>query len=177
MRSRRQVPAIVLSLALVAACGGEPFDPRGESELEGEKPDTPAEREEQQATPQSFSAPALPGPGELCPDALCSDEAVCLGGVCHRKCTQALPSCNDVVRGCTAEEVCLPATSFTDACFPATARTGEPCGSEADGAICRAGNLCVQGLDGHARCLKLCRYSCPAAQCVQTTSGCDVCVP
>jgi hypothetical protein len=126
---------------------------------------------------EPLTAPQLPGPGELCPEAACQDNAVCLGGICHRKCAQAVPSCNDVVKGCASDEVCMPATSFTDACFAATARTGEPCGASAEGAICRAGNLCVYGPDDRAYCMKLCRYNCPEAQCVETTSGCAVCLP
>ena len=119
----------------------------------------------------------IPGPGELCPFAECTADAVCLGGLCHKICVQE-STCNDKgATACAANEVCLQATSFSDACFVATAKTGQLCGVEPEYALCRAGNLCVKVDARQPRCLKLCKYGCSAGEvCMSTTNDCQVCV-
>ncbi len=140
---------------------------------------TPAEPEADLGTsqPQPDTLAPLPGPGEVCPAAECTADAICLGGVCHRKCTTQA-QCNEKQQpGCAADEICLPASSFTDACIPAIAKLGELCGPDADGALCQAGMLCINVNEAKARCMKLCEYGCaPGQQCAGASNGCDVCV-
>ena len=165
---------LLLLCASAIHCGGDPFeDPPPKKESPTKTSDEPAKTPQPASTPP----PAPPSAGDLCPTGECEGKSICIGGICYAKCMQASPSCNDIVPACPSGQACLGATSFTDACFPTGARTGELCGPAADGAICRSGNLCVALKDAQPRCLKLCKYNCPAERCVQTQNGCGVCLP
>lgn len=108
-------------------------------------------------------------PLEPCLTGQCGNGMLCIANICHATCNQSDPKCNDKVAECGPETACLPASSFSDACFPA-APVGTPCG---DGTNCQGGTLCVN-TGQQIKCLKLCKYGC-SKQCVKTTTGCDVC--
>lgn len=112
--------------------------------------------------------------GDPCPEADCfSDKLLCIGGVCRIKCVQPKPGCNHAVTECPAGESCLAATTFSDACFPATGKLGDVCDASNP---CSANYICVQ-LSGPATCLALCSLNCQSGeQCLESSQGCKVCV-
>jgi len=113
----------------------------------------------------------LPHPGDPCPFAECTADALCLGGLCMRKCSQM---CNEPTDECVAGEACYAATTFSSACFPdATVDTGGACGAEAR---CKPGNLCVRVNSGGPRCYLLCKLGCNGT-CAQADNGCEFCIP
>ncbi|MCA9667544.1 MAG: hypothetical protein KC503_18215 [Myxococcales bacterium] len=113
-------------------------------------------------------------PGDPCPTGTCGGNAICVAAICRATCTQSPDGCNDKTGACPDGEACFSATSFTDACFSATAQTGQTCGS---GNNCVEGNVCVRINNGSPRCLSLCKYGCqPGQQCVKTSNLCSVCL-
>lgn len=130
--------------------------------------------------PDIYQPPADQGVGvdlptqplDPCLTGKCGADMLCIANLCHRTCDQPDPKCNDKVAGCGAGQACRPASSFSDACFPS-----EPAGSDcSSGQSCEGGTLCVnKGAGKGTICLKLCKYGCGGAQCVQTTNGCNVC--
>jgi hypothetical protein len=114
--------------------------------------------------------------GDPCTFGQCGLNLICGGGTCLTMCTQPTPACNDKVATCGPNEACLEASSFTDACYPATAQPGQPCSD----AICVAGSLCVEVRQGTKtlppKCLKLYQYGCGGAQAAVTDNGCKVCL-
>jgi hypothetical protein len=71
----------------------------------------------------------------------------------------------------------MEASSFTDACYPATAQAGQPCSD----AFCVAGTLCVEVRSGSTtsppKCLKLAKNgNCPSWQRASTDNRCEVCL-
>lgn len=113
----------------------------------------------------------LPHPGDPCPFAECTPDALCLGGVCLRKCSQ---QCNEPTSGeCIDGEACYQATTFSSACFPgATASTGERCGEQVR---CKPKNLCVSVNEGSPRCYLVCKFGC-SGTCVKADNGCEFCI-
>lgn len=121
--------------------------------------------------PDAGKADVLPHAGDPCPFAECTPDALCLGGICLRICSQP---CNEPTDECAAGEACYQATTFSSACFPgATADTGEGCGAEAR---CLPKNLCVRVNNDPARCFLLCKYGCNGS-CYKADNGCEFCVP
>lgn len=117
---------------------------------------------------------ALPTkPGEPCPLGKCAGKLLCIAAICHAPCDQPNPRCNDRVSTCKANQTCRPASSFSDACFPANNKIGGTCGQGI--ALCPGGSLCVRVGTQGARCLQLCKYGC-SGRCVKTTTGCNVCL-
>jgi hypothetical protein len=112
--------------------------------------------------------------GDPCPQADCfSDKLLCIGGVCRAKCTQPKPGCNYAATECPVGTICLEATTFTDACFPADGTLGDPCDVEDP---CGPNLVCVQ-VSGPATCVALCSQGCQAGeQCLETSKNCKVCI-
>lgn len=108
-------------------------------------------------------------PLDPCLTGKCANEMLCIANICHATCNQTDPQCNDKVTECGPQTACRPASSFSDACFPA-APVGTDC---SDGTNCEGGTLCVN-TGTKIKCLRLCKYGC-SKQCVKTTTGCDVC--
>ncbi|MCA9668755.1 MAG: hypothetical protein KC503_24345 [Myxococcales bacterium] len=113
-------------------------------------------------------------PGDNCPLADCfSDTLLCIGGICRVKCAQPKPGCNHAAPECPVGTTCLPATTFTDACFPATGALGDTCDAETP---CGPTLVCVQ-VSGPATCVALCSRGCQAGEeCLETAKSCMVCI-
>ncbi len=111
--------------------------------------------------------------GDPCLTGKCGGDMLCLANICHMLCEQPDTACNDKVASCGAGKACVPASSFSDACF-----SGVPAGSDCSGGqICEGGTLCVKKNKGKGIvCLKLCKYGCGGAPCVSTMNGCNVCL-
>jgi hypothetical protein len=111
--------------------------------------------------------------GDPCTFGKCGANLVCLPnlGKCVKMCTSTNSTCNVKVTSCTASQACLRFSTFTDACYPATAKYLANCTN----LICEQGNLCVDN-GTTDKCLRLCQYGCPSGvSCVGTTNGCSVC--
>jgi hypothetical protein len=117
-------------------------------------------------------------PGVPCLSGACGPNLICMANVCLKMCTNADSKCNAKVATCAANEACMYASSFTDACYPAPRTAGQSC-DETQALFCAQGNLCVRvGTAATLTCLALCQYGCPAKTTCQTTNtGCKVCVP
>lgn len=113
-------------------------------------------------------------PGDPCPHGKCANKMLCFGGVCHARCDQPNAACNDKQSPCKDNQACLPATSFDDACYPATGKENGKCGS---GVLCPGGMSCINLGNNDRRCLKLCKYGCGGKKCITTTKNCKVCSP
>ncbi len=167
-----------------AACGGTIFHPPGDdggkrdgriapSEA-GHLPDGPAKGDG--LTRIDLTA----NPGDPCTYGQCGANLICMANTCLKMCDQPMPGCNDKVATCGANGACMGASSFTDACYPATAQYGQPC-DVTTALFCVGGSLCVAvtagGVTRPPKCLKLCKYGCPTGvTCGKTNNGCDVCL-
>lgn len=117
-------------------------------------------------------------PGVPCLSGQCGPNLICMANVCLKMCNQPMAGCNDLVATCSPKEACMSASSFTDACYPASAALNDRC-DLTQAIFCVQGTLCVK-VDSKpgGRCLKLCKYGCPSGtHCVTTTNHCDVCLP
>jgi hypothetical protein len=110
--------------------------------------------------------------GDPCTYGKCADKLICMANVCLEMCNGG---CGEAAPECPAGIGCYWASDFTGACLPGTAKYLETC---KDGVFCIAGNLCVTTVKGQPpKCLKLCNEGCPpGAPCVETNSGCKICL-
>jgi hypothetical protein len=159
-------PELLVLAGLLAACPGA-FEPHPGRDGAGE-----GSRSGDAEPPERASSDLPVKAGDPCRFGLCGSGLVCLNSldVCVSECTAA-SSCDSKSSSCEPGQACLFFSAFTDACYPVTAKLLQSC----QGQICEEGTLCVS--TGYAtKCLKLCKYSCPAGStCVPTTSGCQVC--
>jgi hypothetical protein len=117
-------------------------------------------------------------PGDPCHDVCGSDNLICHGGFCLTKCQMPSPACNQHVDPCGPNEACWDATSFTDACYPATVNLGDLC----EDAVCPPGTMCIGHNGPPLKCYKICLnnsgcqtgYSCKG---ITISSGCPYCIP
>lgn len=119
-------------------------------------------------------------PGDPCTYGQCGTNLICMANTCLKMCNQPMPGCNDKVDTCGSSGACMGASSFTDACYPATAQYGQPC-DVSNALFCVGGTLCVAVTSGGTtrppKCLKLCQYTCPpGVPCGSTNNGCRVCL-
>jgi hypothetical protein len=118
------------------------------------------------------SADLTTKPGDPCTFGKCGEGMICMANVCHSTCSTG---CGDKAPECAPSDGCHWVTSFSAACMPGTAQWPEKCGG---GTYCIAGQLCVTITGKGTKCLKLCKYGCPAGtKCGQTTTNCQICVP
>ena len=128
------------------------------------------------ATP-TFDLPVTPG--VPCLSGACGANLICMANECLKMCTQPDGECNAKVATCGAQEACMFASSFTDACYPAKKTAGQAC-DYSQAIYCAQGALCVTVGTASPICLQLCQYGCPAnTTCRQTNppNVCNVCVP
>lgn len=112
--------------------------------------------------------------GAACHYGQCGRDLICMANVCKKMCTEPDPGCNDKTTECPSGTTCIWASTFSGACLEVDAQYLQPCSG---GKICAGGTLCVTVGGAPAKCLKLCKYGCPAGvPCGQTTSGCQICV-
>ncbi len=115
--------------------------------------------------------------GDPCTFGKCGPNLICMANICMTMCVQPMPGCNDKVSACKGDkEACMYASDFTDACYPATAKEGQPCDVQ-KAIYCVGGTLCVKVGTANPKCLRLCKYGCPTgAQCGKTSNNCQVCI-
>jgi hypothetical protein len=132
---------------------------------EGKKPDASAKYD----LPVKAGVPCLSG--------ACGPNLICMANICLNTCTNPDSKCNAKVATCAANEACMYASSFTDACYAAPRTAGQSC-DESQALFCAQGNLCVKVGTASPMCLALCSPGCPTKTTCQTTNtGCKVCVP
>lgn len=115
--------------------------------------------------------------GAACPTGRCATGLMCVGDGTTYACRR---TCNPQTAGsCPTDQACYglqgsPANE--GACFPASAREGDPCGTEA----CATGLVCVGATTADARCRRSCNPaapSCPTGQvCTGLQGGGGACV-
>jgi hypothetical protein len=175
MLSKHQLSFSIIWLLVlyVAACQTGVVDP-GKGRDQGIAPPSDAGAPDTSSVPREGGAPGADltaKHGDPCTYGKCAEGLICMANVCHTICSTG---CGDRAPECEGTDGCHWVTSFSAACMPGTAKYRENCG---EGVWCEAGNLCVK-VDTHpARCLKLCKYGCPAGvQCGKTSNDCEVCI-
>jgi hypothetical protein len=170
----------LLALALVG-CGGSVVPPGGgDSRRDGNTIVWPEggvkDRSARDTSPFLQDLPT--NAGDPCTYGKCGPNLICMANICMTMCIQPMSGCNDKVATCkAASEACMYASDFTDACYPATAKEGQPC-DMMKGLYCLGGALCVKVGNATPKCLRLCKYNCPTgSQCGKTNNNCSVCIP
>ncbi len=172
MRLPRLLPVL---LAGLAACSGGVIEDGGSTgdgprKLDHSRVDLP------KTVDQPHAGADLPiTPGEACLYGACGPNLICMANQCLKMCIQPMSGCNDKVTECGTNHACMFASSFTDACYPATAQAGQPC-DLSKALYCVGGALCVKVGTNTPKCLKLCKYGCGSAPCQKTSNGCEVCI-
>lgn len=173
----RSRTALLLLLSAAAGCGGSVSG--GDTGRRDGSPVVWREAGLDRATRDSspFQKDLTAAAGDPCTYGKCGPNLICMANVCMTMCVQPMPGCNDKVAACKADkEACMYASDFTDACYPATAKEGQPC-DLAKAIYCVGGTLCVKVGTATPKCLRLCKYGCPAgAQCGKTSNNCQVCI-
>jgi hypothetical protein len=179
MRARVLAGVLLLSAAASGCNKGEVETQIGDgSTSKKDRPlslerSTPRELGLDQSRPSDRAKDAPgPPPGDPCSAGQCPKGLICgVDLICRRPCTQT--DCNERAAECAADEMCGWATSFSGACYKATARVLDPCTSQTR---CAAGTVCETIGSSAARCLKLCKDGCgPNINCVTGALGCKVC--